>query len=84
MELNQKAGFLDNPKSTRVDQLQKNWTLVIPPLLRNHYNEYINPYYWVDFSHPLLYGNVMGVDRPDRTWESRHENQPASGPLRSL
>ncbi len=23
----------------------------------------INPYYWVD-DHPLLYGNVMGVDRP--------------------
>ena len=23
---------------------------------------------WVDFSHPLLYGNVMWVDRPDRTY----------------
>ena len=31
--------------------------MVIPPLNRNPYNGYINPYYWVDFSHPLLYGN---------------------------
>ena len=33
---------------------------------------YINPYYWVDFSHPLLYGNVMWVDRPDRTYKSQY------------
>ena len=25
-------------------------------LIRNPYNGYINPYYWVD-DHPLLYGN---------------------------
>ena len=37
-----------------------------PTFNRNSYNGYINPYYWVD-DHPLLYGNVMGVDRPDRT-----------------
>ena len=32
--------------------------MVIPPLIgiRNPYNGYINPYYWVD-DHPLLYGN---------------------------
>ncbi len=30
--------------------------MVIPPLIRNAYNGYINPYYWVD-DHPLLYGN---------------------------
>ena len=34
---------------------------------RNPYNGYINPYYWVD-DHPLLYGNVMGVDRPWHMW----------------
>ena len=28
-----------------------------PTLIGNPYNGYINPYYWVDFSHPLLYGN---------------------------
>ena len=37
-----------------------------PTFNRNPYNGYINPYYWVD-DHPLLYGNVMGVDRSDRT-----------------
>ena len=30
--------------------------MVIPPLIGNPYNGYINPYYWVD-DHPLLYGN---------------------------
>ena len=30
--------------------------MVIPPLIGNPYNWYINPYYWVD-DHPLLYGN---------------------------
>ncbi len=41
----------------------------LPPLIGilNPYNGYINPYNWVD-DHPLLYGNVMGVDRPDRTY----------------
>ena len=28
--------------------------MVIPPLIGNPYNGYINPYYWVD-DHPLLY-----------------------------
>ena len=41
--------------------------MVIPPSIGNPYNGYINPYYWVEFPIPLLYGNVMGVDRPDRT-----------------
>ena len=41
--------------------------MVIQPLIGNPYNGYINPYYWVD-DHPLLYGNFMGVDRPDRTY----------------
>ena len=30
--------------------------MVIPPLIGNPYNGYINPYYWVD-DYPLLYGN---------------------------
>ena len=30
--------------------------MVIPPSIGNHYNGYINPYYWVD-DHPRLYGN---------------------------
>ena len=28
-----------------------------PTFNRNPFNGYINPYYWVDFSHPRLYGN---------------------------
>ena len=36
-----------------------------PTSNRNPYNWYIKPYYWVDFSHPLLYGNVMGVELID-------------------
>ena len=55
------------------------WDKLIPPLIGNPYNGYINPYYWVD-DHPLLYGNVMGVDRPDRTHEhstrTLGENEP--------
>ena len=51
--------------------------MVIPPLLRNPYNGYINPYYWVD-DHPLLYGNFMGVDRPDRTYNSDSEHETFS------
>ena len=31
-----------------------------PTFNRNHYNGYINPYYWVD-DHPLLYMEIMGV-----------------------
>ena len=38
--------------------------MAIPPLIGNPYNGYINPYYWVEFPIPSLYGNVMGVDRP--------------------
>ena len=33
-----------------------------PTFNRNPYNGYINPYYWVDFSHPLLYGNNGSLD----------------------
>ena len=34
-----------------------------PTFNRNHYNGYINPYYWVD-DHPLVYGNNGSLD-PD-------------------
>ena len=41
------------------------WSLgmgdLIPPLIGNPYNGYINPYYWVD-DHPLLYGNNGSLD----------------------
>ena len=37
--------------------------MVIPPLIGNPYNGYVNPYYWVD-DHPLLYiyGNNVSLD----------------------
>ncbi len=35
--------------------------MVIQPLIGNPYNEYINPYYWVD-DHPLIYGNNGSLD----------------------
>ena len=35
--------------------------MVIPPLIGNPNNGYINPYYWVD-DHPLLYGNNGSLD----------------------
>ena len=35
--------------------------MVIPPLIGNPYNGYLNPYYWVD-DHPLLYGNNGSLD----------------------
>ena len=35
--------------------------MVIPPLIGNPYNGYVNPYYWVD-DHPLLYGNIGSLD----------------------
>ena len=42
--------------------------MVIPPLIGNPYNGYINPYYWVD-DHPLLYGNNGSLDPGTcRTW----------------
>ena len=44
----------------RVDQLVV-LGMAIPPLMGNPYNEYINPYYWVD-DHPLLYGNNGSLD----------------------
>ena len=34
----------------------------LPPLIGNPYYRYINPYYWVDFPHPLLYGNHGSLD----------------------
>ena len=43
--------------------------MVIPPLIWNHYNGYINPYYWVD-DHPLLYGNNGSLD--PSTYQSPH------------
>ena len=39
--------------------------MVIPPLIGNPYNGYINPYYWVD-DHPLLYGNNGSLDPSTR------------------
>ena len=35
--------------------------MVIPPVIENPYNGYVNPYYWVD-DHPLLYGNNGSLD----------------------
>ncbi len=45
--------------------------MVIPPLIGNPYNGYINPYYWVDEFIPY-YMEIMGVDRPDRTFVKRN------------
>ena len=45
--------------------------MVIQPLIGNPYNGYINPYYWVDFPIPY-YMEIMGVDRPDRTYNKQH------------
>ena len=45
---------------TRVDLLKG---MVIPPLLGNPFNGYMNPYYWVDELIPC-YMEIMGVDRP--------------------
>ena len=36
--------------------------MVIQPGIGTPHNGYINPYYWVDCSHPLLYGNNGGLD----------------------
>ncbi len=38
-----------------------------PTKNRNPNNGYINPYYWVDEFIPY-YMEIMGVDRPDRTY----------------
>ena len=40
--------------------------LVIPPLIGNPYNGYINPYYWVN-DHPLLYGNDGSLETGSST-----------------
>ena len=40
-----------------------------PTLIGNPYNGYINPYYWVD-DFILYYMEIMGVDRPDRTYNN--------------
>ena len=54
--------------------------MVIPPLNRNPYNGYINPYYWVDFSHPLLYGNNGSLDSSNARRSDPHcENAPDAG-----
>ena len=39
---------------------------IIPPLIGNPLNGYINPYYWVDEFIPY-YMEIMGVDRPWHT-----------------
>ena len=43
--------------------------MVIPPLIGNPYNGYINRYCWVD-DHPLLYGNNGSLDPSthDEVW----------------
>ena len=41
--------------------------MVIPPLIGNPYNGYINPYSWVD-DHPLLYGNNGNLDPSTSGW----------------
>ena len=46
--------------------------MVIPPLIGNPYNGYINPYYWVD-DHPLLYGNNWSLD------PGTHKDLPTQG-----
>ena len=48
--------------------------MVIQPLIGNPYNGYINPYYWVDEFIPY-YMEIMGVDRPDRTYVSRDKKK---------
>ena len=51
----------------------------LPPLVGNPYNWYINPYYWVDEFIPY-YMEMMGVDRPDRTYtpSTRWSQKPTS------
>ena len=45
--------------------------MVIQPLIGNPYNGYINPYgLGLMFPSPIIYYmEIMGVDRPDRTYE---------------
>ena len=49
-----------------------------PTFSRNPYNGYINPYYWVDEFIPY-YMEIMGVDRPDRTYVQSFLNVPQVG-----
>ena len=48
---------------------------LIPPLIGNPYNGYINPYYWVD-DHPLLYRNNGSLD-PDTIYCSPQSVAPS-------
>ena len=53
--------------------------MVIPPLIGNPYNGYINPYYEVD-DHPLIYGNNGSLDESDsRKFRSATCLAPDSG-----
>ena len=47
-------------RCARVDQLPI-LGIVIPPLIGNPCNGFVNPYHWVD-DHPLLYGNNGNLD----------------------
>ena len=47
---------------------------ILPPLIGNPYNGYINPYYWVD-DHPLLYGNNGSLD--PSTHQQKQQTSPA-------
>ena len=49
--------------------------MVIPPLIGNPYNGYIDPYYWVD-DHPLLYGKNGSLD--PGTYQSSIESKHLS------
>ena len=42
-----------------------------PTFNRSPCNGYINPYYWVDEFIPYM--EIMGVDRPDRTYKSQEQ-----------
>ena len=44
-------------------------------LIGNSYNGYINPYYGLSFPSPII--EIMGVDRPDRTYEVQMEEKNA-------
>ena len=47
--------------------------MVIPPLIGNPYNGYVNPYYWVD-DHPPLCGNNGSLDSDPGTYVHRFED----------
>ena len=58
--------------------------MVIPPLIGNPYNGYINPYYWVD-DHPLLYGNNVSLDPStyDLSWKTKPSRGTSESSLRT-